>query len=232
MSDVAIISICVTVLSALLIIRLFFKTGRAFKLEGKTKFGDFGVDVGGGNSEPKPAVPMQAEGLSAVTDKVMVQGKVDLAVKPDEINVDFSVFYEFLQILQKATFESSRQLIAFIIQNNVDLENAEGFRTYVEHRIFIIIDIFNKGMLTSENSLLKSLTVEDLVDKYYAVILRLMRNAFADLYKHGRHLVKEDGSVDGKVILTVVDTLAEHLAIMEGIMVDSFYKKYVIRGGR
>ena len=45
MSDVATVSICITVLVALLIIHLMIKNGRGIKLSGKTKFGDFGIET-------------------------------------------------------------------------------------------------------------------------------------------------------------------------------------------
>lgn len=230
MSDVAIISICITVLVALLIVHFIIRSGRGLKLSGKTKFGDFGLET----SEILQNRVAEIKQVKTEPKNVPVQ------VQASEINADYEQFLKFTRLLRHTTYQVSKVIVGYLMMNHVDLNNRDEFRNYVRDRVYDIIEVYNKSFLKSDDLLVKGLTVDVLLGEYNTVFFNLLKNAYGDMVKIYKSLpiqrgMKLDvGVAEGfeKAIMQVMDILTENLDALQTMMLDLFYQRYIKKSKR
>ena len=225
MSDVATVSICITVLVALLIIHLMIKNGRGIKLSGKTKFGDFGIET---------SETLQSK-LEAVKQLETKAKEIPVKVESSEINVDFEQFVRFARLLRHVTYQVSKIIIGYLMMNHVDLEDRAVFAEYVKNRVYDIVEVYNKALLKSDDLLIKGLTVDSLLGEYNKVFYNVMKTAYGDMFKiwkslplyAGRKLDQDVAETFEGAVMQIMDILTEELDCLQTMMLDAFYQRYI-----
>lgn len=189
MSDVSIISICVTVLVALLIIHLMIKGGKGFIFKGKTKIGDFEI----GQEASKTATAEKSPSSPPENDK-----KVDQL----ELYVEFLVTYRmFFEALSNASLGILKQILEYGIRNHVDVSNAEAFNIYIVERGLDMVAEIDKSFINSSSVVIRTLSCEKLLGEGYPVFIRIWQKGYKNFYENIHAVTGSENSEDYLVFI-------------------------------
>lgn len=212
MSDVAIISICVTVLVALLIIHLMIKGGKGFVFKGKTKIGDFEI----GQEAHKTATESKSAEVPLKNDK-----------KDDnfETCVELLIEYRgFMEAISNASLGILRLLLDYAQRNHVNYENVEAFNLYIVERGLDVVAEIDKSFINSSSVFIRSLTCEKLLGDGYAVFTRMWQKGYKDFYRKLSIDIKTVDNSDEyiKFIAEFITKFGEVWVYTRTMLVDAF----------